>query len=224
MASKHGKVCAVLWTDRQFEQAVGRPPILPEAERRYLLERVRYVDEVSQRENAEHISPDWILEDENGNSMSLSASTQHMLSEPPPVRTTKVVVTGCFDFLHSGHARFFEEAAAYGSLTVVVGSDRNVRELKGPGHPRFGEGARQYLVSVLRPVDQALVSSGAGWMDAAPEIERIEPEYYVVNDDGDRPEKRRFCQERGLRYVVLKRRPAPGLPERTSTELRNMNS
>jgi len=43
---------------------------------------------------------------------------------------------------------------------------------------------------------------------------------YVVNEDGDQPEKREFCHAHGLEYVVLKRQPHPGLPRRTSTQLR----
>jgi hypothetical protein len=57
-------------------------------------------------------------------------------------------------------------------------------------------------------------------MDAEPEIEAIKPDMYVVNEDGDKPEKREFCTERGLEYVVLKRTPAAGLPRRESTYLR----
>jgi hypothetical protein len=59
-----------------------------------------------------------------------------------------------------------------------------------------------------------------GWMDAEPEIARIEPDLYVVNEDGDKPEKREFCQKRGIEYVVLKRIPKEGLARRSSTDLR----
>jgi hypothetical protein len=41
-----------------------------------------------------------------------------------------------------------------------------------------------------------------------------------VNEDGDVPEKRAFCKEHGIEYVVLKRTPKEGLPERLSTNLR----
>jgi len=34
------------------------------------------------------------------------------------------------------------------------------------------------------------------------------------------PEKRAFCKEHGIEYVVLKRTPKEGLPERLSTNLR----
>jgi cytidyltransferase-like protein len=131
-----------------------------------------------------------------------------------------VLATGSFDWLHAGHLRFFEESAALGELTVVVGHDANIRLLKGEGHPRFGQEERLFMVSAVRAVSQALISTGTGWLDAAPEIERLQPDIYVVNEDGDKPEKSAFCRDHGIRYVVLKRAPKPGLPRRSSTELR----
>jgi len=140
--------------------------------------------------------------------------------QPAPADRKKVVVTGCYDWFHTGHIRFFEEASEYGDLYVVVGHDRNVRTLKGPGHPMFNEHQRWYMVQAIRYVTAALVSSGSGWMDAEPEIRRIRPDRYIVNEDGDRPEKRRFCAEHGIEYIVLKRLPKEGLPRRESTHLR----
>jgi cytidyltransferase-like protein len=131
-----------------------------------------------------------------------------------------VIVTGSFDWLHSGHVRFFEEAAGIGDLYVVVGSDRNIRLLKGNGHPVFPERERRYLVHSVRTVSGTFISTGSGWMDAAPEIARIKPDVYVVNEDGDKPEKRDFCAGHGIQYVVLKRIPREGLPPRSSTALR----
>ena len=76
------------------------------------------------------------------------------------------------------------------------------------------------MVQSVRYVRRALISSGDGWMDAEPEIAWLKPNIYVVNADGDVPEKRAFCAEHGLDYVVLKRLPKPGLPGRQSTDLR----
>jgi cytidyltransferase-like protein len=132
----------------------------------------------------------------------------------------KVLVTGCYDWFHSGHVRFFEEASELGDLHVVVGNDANVRMLKGEGHPLFSEEERRYLVGVVRFVREACVSTGMGWLDAEPEIRRIRPDIYLVNRDGDRPEKRSYCETHGIRYVVLERTPKPGLPRRESTRLR----
>lgn len=137
-----------------------------------------------------------------------------------PSSRAKVIVTGCYDWLHTGHVRFFEEVSQLGDLYVVVGNDENVRFLKGEGHPLFIQEKRQYMVQAVRYVTQALISTGKGWMDAGPEIERIKPDIYVVNEDGDVPEKREYCAEHGLQYVVLKRLPKEGLPRRESTKLR----
>ncbi len=132
----------------------------------------------------------------------------------------KVVVTGCYDYFHSGHVRFFEEVSALGALHVVIGHDANVRALKGVGHPMFPDFQRWYMVQSIRHVTQAHISSGDGWLDAAPEIRKIKPHIYAVNNDGDKSEKRQFCEENGIEYVVLDRKPKEGLPRRSSTDLR----
>ncbi|MCS7337095.1 MAG: adenylyltransferase/cytidyltransferase family protein [Verrucomicrobiae bacterium] len=141
-------------------------------------------------------------------------------AEPVASGKKKVIVTGCFDWLHSGHVRFFEEVSALGDLYVAVGNDANVRMLKGPGHPLHPQEERRYMVASVRFVKQALITTGSGWLDAEPEILRLKPDIYAVNEDGDRGGKREFCQAHGIQYVVLKREPAPGLPRRSSTELR----
>ena len=138
----------------------------------------------------------------------------------PERKRPRVLVSGCFDWFHSGHARFFEEASALGELYVVVGHDENVRLLKGQGHPLFPQEERRYLVAAVRFVRQALISSGDGWLDAEPEIRTLRPNLYVVNDDGDKPEKREYCDAHGIGYVVLKRNPREGLLRRQSTDLR----
>jgi cytidyltransferase-like protein len=129
-------------------------------------------------------------------------------------------VSGCFDWFHSGHVRFFEEVSALGELYVVVGHDANVRLLKGQGHPLFPQEERRYLVAAVRHVRQALVSSGNGWLDAEPEIRALCPDLFAVNEDGDQPEKREYCKAHGIGYVVLRRNPREGLPRRQSTDLR----
>lgn len=132
----------------------------------------------------------------------------------------KVVATGCFDWIHSGHVRFFEEVSAYGDLYIIVGHDRNIRLLKGEGHPFFPQEERRYAVGSIKYVKQALISTGDGWLDADPEIRRLKPDIYAVNEDGDKGGKREYCRKLGIEYLVLKRTPAQGLPKRSSTDLR----
>jgi hypothetical protein len=76
------------------------------------------------------------------------------------------------------------------------------------------------MVQAIRSVSQAFISAGSGYLDVEPEIERVRPDIYLVNVDGDRPEKREFCRKHGLEYVVLQRLPKDGLPARQSTYLR----
>lgn len=247
-AAAHGPVQVLLWSDQVVQRMTGRPPKFPLEERRYVAEAIRYADQVRVADNlsdprhvpVEMIPGDtWVMADSahtaprqdacrEGNIACVVIDDAQLAALPPvavPPDTPgsdrqKVVVTGCFDWFHSGHIRFFEEAADYGDLYVIVGHDRNVRELKGPGHPLFNEHHRWTMVQAIRYVTAAMISTGHGWMDAEPEIARIRPNRYIVNEDGDRPEKRQFCAERDIEYIVLRRRPKPGLPRRESTHLR----
>ena len=139
----------------------------------------------------------------------------------------KVAVTGCFDSLHSGHVSFLEEAAQFGDLYVFVGNDKNVRSLKKHGCPVFTEQERLYVIRSIRFVKQAFISSGFGMLDFVVELESVKPDVFVVGEDGDIPDKRKYCQDHGIEYVVLKRKPRAGLPDeiltRSSTALRNIN-
>jgi len=144
-------------------------------------------------------------------------SAGHPSGNPPG---KKVIVSGCFDWFHSGHVRFFEEVSELGDLYVVVGNDENVRLLKGEGHPMFSEIQRRYMVRSIRYVTESLVSTGTGWLDAEPEIRAVKPDIYAVNEDGDKPEKKQYCTDHGIQYVVLKRTPKEGLVRRSSTKLR----
>lgn len=43
----------------------------------------------------------------------------------------QIMVSGCFDLLHSGHVAFLKEASNFGDLHVCIGNDENVFQLKG---------------------------------------------------------------------------------------------
>ena len=130
--------------------------------------------------------------------------------------SSPVVMTGCTAVTSVSSRKLRLTATFY----VVAGNDANVRHLKAEGHPMQPQEERRYMVGAVRFVRQALVSSGWGWLDALPEIEKVQPHIYLVNEDGDVPEKRAFCTEHGLEYIVLKRLPLPGLKRRSSTDLR----
>ena len=135
----------------------------------------------------------------------------------------KVFVSGCYDLLHSGHVEFFRQAAQYGDLYVGIGSDATILEYK---HHKtvYSEQERLFMVKSIRYVKDAFINAGSGIMDFIPTVDALKPDILVVNADGDKEEKRQFCAERGIEYVVLSRDPHEGLAARSSTDLKKVES
>ena len=247
-AARFGPLCVLLWDDESLHSVTGRKPKFPQEERLYFLQAIRYVNRVyptAQPTNSDMLplieginTSMWIVRQNddtttkhdfcriNGMEYRVIATANlagFLDTDETEIRETsrkKVLVTGCYDWFHTGHVRFFEEVSELGDLYVVIGHDENVRSLKGEGHPMLPQAERRYMAQSIRYVKQALISTGHGWLDAEPEIKRIKPDIYAVNEDGDKPEKRKYCREHGIEYVVLKRLPKPGLPRRESTVLR----
>lgn len=136
-----------------------------------------------------------------------------------PENPKTVFVSGCFDLLHSGHVAFLKAASQLGELTVALGSDSTIYELKGRP-PLTSEEERLYMVRSLECVGNALISSGTGMLDFQQDLERIQPDLFVVNADGDVPDKRVLCESLGIEYVVLAREPYGDLMPRSTTDLR----
>jgi cytidyltransferase-like protein len=248
-AAKLGEVEVRLWTDALILARIKSPPKFSYDERSYILRWLRYVSRVIPLEEfppsgrlgrASGLGPELWVANEAGAAPEIQALCESFgleykvldaasLEGFPPLpplaidehsERMRIVVSGCFDWFHSGHVRFFEEASDFGDLYVGIGSDENLRRLKGEGHPFFPQEERAYMVAAMRSVKGAFIATGEGWVDAEPEIPVIKPHVYVVNEDGDRPEKRAFCRARGIEYIVLRRVPRPGLPRRDSTALR----
>lgn len=131
----------------------------------------------------------------------------------------KVFVSGCYDLLHSGHVEFFRQASQFGDLYVGIGSDETVLHYKGH-RTLCNERERLFMVKAVRYVKDAFINSGDGVMDFVPTVEALRPDIFVVNEDGSSEEKRRFCEERGIAYIVLRRTPGEGLEARSSTALK----
>jgi cytidyltransferase-like protein len=244
-ASKLGELTVLLWPDAVLQKMAGKAPKFPLAERSYFLNAVRYVARVIEADSSADFNslPTDFRADvwaDYGSTTNpnrekfavknnvayrvFTAADLRGFPEPPPMPSAlgkkKIIATGCFDWFHSGHVRFTEEASTYGDLYICLGSDKNVRLLKGEGHPLLPEDERRYVVGSIKFVKQALLTTGSGWLDADPEIRRLKPDIYVVNEDGDKGGKREYCEKLGISYLVLKRKPAEGLPSRSSTVLR----
>ncbi len=135
----------------------------------------------------------------------------------------KVFVSGCFDLLHSGHIQFFKEASGFGDLYVAVGSDQTLYELKGRA-PIISEEERLFMIRAIRYVQDAYISRGSGLLDFLDVLEQVQPDVFVVNEEGNIPEKQVLCQRLGIEYQVLKREPHKGLAARSTTALRSINT
>ena len=132
----------------------------------------------------------------------------------------KVFVSGCYDLLHSGHVEFFRQASQYGDLYVGIGSDQTILGYKH--HKTFyPEQERLFMVKSIKYVKDAYINAGDGIMDFVPTIDIVKPDIFVVNADGSSETKRKFCEERGIEYVVLQRTPADGLTARSSTDIKD---
>ena len=129
-----------------------------------------------------------------------------------------VLITGSFDLTHSGHIYFMERASEFGRLYVGIGSDKSIEGLKG--RPTINkQDERLYMVKSIRFVDDAWINGGEGLFDFFnDELSYID--VLVVNQEQDFPEKRQWCRDHKIEYIVLDRVPKLGFPEHSSTEQR----
>jgi D-beta-D-heptose 7-phosphate kinase / D-beta-D-heptose 1-phosphate adenosyltransferase len=70
----------------------------------------------------------------------------------------KIVFTnGCFDVMHGGHVRHFEQARALGDVLIVaVNSDESVRRIKGADRPILRLADRLSVLSAISSVDHVI--------------------------------------------------------------------
>lgn len=92
----------------------------------------------------------------------------------------RVMASGVFDILHTGHISYLEQAKALGDeLYVVVASDNTVR--KNKHEPITPERMRVRIVSALKPVDVAMIGNDSGDMFAI--LDEIRPDVIVLGFD-----------------------------------------
>ena len=85
----------------------------------------------------------------------------------------KIVLTnGCFDLLHAGHIKLFEDSRKLGDVLIVaIDDDDAVRALKGEGRPVINADQRIRILCALDSVDH-VVTYSAGQLDRIIEIIR----------------------------------------------------
>ena len=115
---------------------------------------------------------------------------------------TRVMASGVFDILHSGHVHYLSEAKNLGDeLVVVVATDATVRRRKHM--PITPEKMRLELVNSLKPVDRAVLGREG---DMYKVVEEIRPDIIAIGYDQTFDEKvvEAELRKRGLDIKVVR--------------------
>ncbi len=92
---------------------------------------------------------------------------------------TRVMASGVFDILHTGHISYLEQAKAMGDeLFVVVACDDTVRKRKH--EPITPDYMRVQIISSLKSVDTAIVGTTGDMMET---VRNIKPDIIVLGFD-----------------------------------------
>ncbi len=92
-----------------------------------------------------------------------------------------VFVSGSYDLLHIGHARFIEQAGLQGDILVVgIPSDKSLRELKGIGRPVISQNSRAYVLGHLDPVDHVMIFDESTVFAT---LEQLKPDIFFTVDE-----------------------------------------
>ena len=114
----------------------------------------------------------------------------------------RVMASGVFDILHTGHIHYLCEARKLGDeLVVVVATDRTVRKRKH--EPITPENMRLELVRALKPVDRAVLGKEG---DMFKVVSEIAPDIIALGYDQmfDEKELRSQLAERGMNIQVVR--------------------
>lgn len=113
----------------------------------------------------------------------------------------RVVATGTFDILHTGHLYYLEESRRLGDeLSVIVARDANVKHKPKPIVP---EDQRLKMVAALKPVDHAVLGD---LHDMFRPIREILPAVITIgfNQHFDEEKLRKDLSARGISAEVVR--------------------
>lgn len=113
-----------------------------------------------------------------------------------------VLVGGCFDILHIGHIAFLTEAKKAGDmLFVMLESDENIRQIKGPNRPINSQADRAAILEKLEMVDCViLLSKFETDEDYDNLVSSLKPAIIAITaDDPARAHKERQAKQTGAK-------------------------
>ena len=132
----------------------------------------------------------------------------------------KVFVSGAFNVLHAGHIRFFEDARALGDYLVVSYPCADLLWKLYDKKSVLDDADKKAVISSLQMVDEVVESTDedvalsfrSAFLQVAPQV------LAVTTDEQYMEEKRRFCEEQGVEFVVLEK-TQPSDAQVTSTQM-----
>ncbi len=111
----------------------------------------------------------------------------------------RVMASGVFDLLHTGHLHYLEEAKKMGDeLIVVVATDKTVRQKKHT--PITPQNMRRELVAALKPVDRAVIGNDD---DPLVIVEEIQPDIIALGYDQSFQGLQEKLRQRGLKAKIV---------------------
>src|SRR3989344_6267898 len=152
------------------------------------------------------------------NSNKLILKSEEVRKMVPKSKGRKLVlVSGSYDLLHVGHARFVEQAGLLGDVLVVaIPSDESLKLLKGVGRPVISERSRAYILGHLDPVDYVVVFDDTTVYSA---LETIKPDVFFTVDESWNKEYKKSREYKLVKSyggeVALTARQAPYLSAST---------
>lgn len=125
------------------------------------------------------------------------------------VRKTIVLTSGAFDIIHPGHIKMLWEAKKMGGknskLVVVLARDETIKKRKNR-EPTFDEKSRVFIVSNLKPVDQAILGFKKFSFDKV--IKKVRPDIVVFGYDQIElmKEFKKYVKEKNLKIRIRRAR------------------
>jgi len=86
-------------------------------------------------------------------------------------------MNGCYDIVHLGHLRSFNESRMYGdTLVVAINSDESIKKLKGPSRPINSQEDRKEFLENIIDVDHVFIFDST---DVCEILKKIKPNVWL---------------------------------------------
>ena len=118
----------------------------------------------------------------------------------------KILVGGCFDFIHYGHIVFLREAKKLGDqLIVLLESDENVRKTKGESRPIHSQQQRKEMLESVTLVNEVIalppMHSDQEYFNL---VLKLKPQIIAVTEGDPILEKKRDQANRvGAKLIII---------------------